>query len=207
MSAKTMPGVPDALRGVGRALLRHYPTGTEIHLAHQVLPAYFGPVVGRTVFGTGTQLSSAWGGNTGWLSPHEGGYGVAAELAGVNVWYWAKDRELVLRAFHRACRRTFMRRLLPWLAPPPVVLAPTLTRTVDAMSTPSQRTNSVIDTKRFLERLLNRRLEPDVPDAVRKYALALLRHYPFEMEIEMAHHALPALFGPVLKEDDRHDKG
>lgn len=207
MSVKAMPGVPDALRGVGRALLQHYPTGTEIHLAHQVLPDYFGPVVGGTGFGTGTKLSSVWGFNSGWLSPHEDGYGVSAVLEGVNVWYWAKDRELVQKAFHRACRRTFMRRFLRWLAPPPTVLAPTLTRTVDAMTTPSERTNSIMDTKRFLERLLNRRLEPDVPDAVRKYALALLRHYPFEMEIEMAHHALPAWFGPVMKENERHDEG
>jgi len=67
-----------------------------------------------------TELFSLWGFQSGWRS--EGGeirYQVSATLDGVSIWYRGPSIALVERAFSRACRRTFLRRYLTWLAPPP----------------------------------------------------------------------------------------
>ena len=65
-----------------------------------------------------TELFSVWGLQTGWRSQRGAGYDVTADLDGVDIWYQGKDVKTVERAFYRACRRTFLRRFLPWLAPP-----------------------------------------------------------------------------------------
>ena len=69
-----------------------------------------------------TELFSVWGFQTGWRSQHSDGYQVSATLEGLDVWYVAPDVETVERAFSRACRRTFFRRFLPWISPPPAEL-------------------------------------------------------------------------------------
>lgn len=71
------------------------------------------------------------------------------------------------------------------------------------MTLPYERTRAIIDTRIFLQRLTSTFLTPDLPDAVRTEAEALLRHYPFGSEIDLAHHALPEWFGPVQKRDYR----
>lgn len=144
-----------------------------------------------------TELFSLWGCQTGWRAQHGDGYGLSAELDGFDIWYWAKDNKTVEQAFHRACRRTFFRRFLPWLEPPSVVLPTTRTPTPDTMTVPSERTRAIIETRHFLEELVNKRLTPDVPEAIRNQARALLRHYPFGGEIHLAHRVLPEWFGPV----------
>lgn len=71
-------------------------------------------------FPMATELFSLWGLQTGWRS--EGGevrFQVSATLDGISIWYRAPTVALVEQAFFRACRRTFLRRYLPWLAPPP----------------------------------------------------------------------------------------
>ena len=65
------------------------------------------------------------------------------------------------------------------------------------MTLPYERTRAIIETRSFLEQLTNPRLTQEVPEPVRQQALALLRHYPFETEIDLAHIALPDWFGPV----------
>lgn len=142
-----------------------------------------------------TELVSLWGMQTGWRSQRGASYEVTADLDGVDIWY--QDILAVERAFYRACRRTFLKRYLPWLAPPPFVLQTPPTLTPDHMTIPSERTRAIIETRIFLEELISQRLTPDVPDAVRNQARALLRHYPFGSEIHLAHHALPEWFGPV----------
>jgi len=144
-----------------------------------------------------TELFSLWGFQTGWRSQHGDGYAVSADLDAVSIWYWHTDCEAVEKAFSLACRRTFFRRFLPCLAPPPVVLQTTPTVTPNLMTIPSERTRAIIETRSFLEELTSQRLTPDVPDAVRQQARALLRHYPFGTEIHLAHSALPEWFGPV----------
>ena len=148
-----------------------------------------------------TELFSLWGFQTGWRSQHGCGYAVSADLDATSIWYWHTDCEAVEKAFFRACRRTFLRRFLPWIAPPLVVLQTTLILTPDLLTVPSERTRAIIETRRFLEELISQRLTPDVPDAVRRQARALLRHYPFGSEIQLAHHALPEWFGPVQERE------
>ena len=192
--------IPGALQEEARALLRHYPCATEIHRAHHVLPQYFGPVMSRRdcSIDPGTELFSLWGFRAGWLIFHDDGFGISAELDSMDVWYWSKDEKTVRRAFSRACRRAFLRRILPWLAPPPVVLEATPESTTNGMSQPSERTRAVFDAKRLLERLFRKCSGAEVSeDALCEYARWLLRHYPRGFEFEMAHQALPQWFGPL----------
>lgn len=70
------------------------------------------------------------------------------------------------------------------------------------MTIPSERTRAIIRTRHFLEELINPGLTPDVPDAIRSQARALLRHYPLGGEIHLAHHVLPEWFGPVQTRQD-----
>lgn len=80
---------------------------------------------------------------------------------------------------------------------PGLLLQPNYRGEFSAMTIPSERTRAIIETKRFLEELINPRLTLDVSDAIRNQARALLRHYPFGWEIHRAHQALPEWFGPV----------
>ena len=149
-----------------------------------------------------TELFSIWGFQTGWLSKHGNGYAVSAELDGLDLWYWSTDYKGVQKAFSRACRRTFLRRFLPWLAPARSHLCSTPNYLSDTMTLPAERTRAIIKTKQFLERLLDPTQIPEVPDSVRATARGLLRHYPGIAELEIAHHALPEWFGPARKEVD-----
>lgn len=65
------------------------------------------------------------------------------------------------------------------------------------MTIPYERTRAVLETKAFLERLLNPRETPRVPRTVRAHAKWLLRHFPSYSDIELVHEALPDWFGPV----------
>ena len=149
-----------------------------------------------------TELFSIWGFQTGWLSKHGNGYAVSAELDGLDLWYWSTNYKGVQKAFSHACRRTFLRRFLPWIAPARAHLGTTPTYISDAMTLPAERTRAIIHTKQFLEQLLVHRLTPDVPDSVRTTAQGLLRHYPGIAELEIAHHALPEWFGPARTGED-----
>lgn len=70
-----------------------------------------------------TELFSIWGGFTGWRAQRGAGYDVTATLDGIVVHYCADDSRAVDRAFARACRRTVLRRVLPFLMPPPTTLS------------------------------------------------------------------------------------
>jgi hypothetical protein len=62
---------------------------------------------------------------------------------------------------------------------------------------PFERTRALIETKHFLQRLLDPKESPRVPRWVRGKARSLLRHYPTYADIELAHNALPEWYGPV----------
>ena len=66
-----------------------------------------------------TELFSVFSHQSVWRSQRGVGYQVTADLDCGSICYYADDCETVERAFYRACRRTFLRRYLPWLAPPP----------------------------------------------------------------------------------------
>lgn len=60
-----------------------------------------------------------------------------------------------------------------------------------------ERTRALVQTKEFLEAMLDPKQTPKVPRWMRGKAKALLQHYPGLGGIEMAHRALPEIFGPV----------
>lgn len=65
------------------------------------------------------ELFSLWGGQRGSLSQRKDGYQVNAVLGEQGIWYIGNDPLQLEREFYRACRRIFLRRLLPFLSPPP----------------------------------------------------------------------------------------
>ena len=65
------------------------------------------------------------------------------------------------------------------------------------MTIPYERTRAVLETRTFLQQLLDPAANPRVPGRVRESARSLLQHYPDYASIELAHKALPHLFGPV----------
>lgn len=70
------------------------------------------------------------------------------------------------------------------------------------MTIPSERTRALIHTYELLERLQDRGETPRVPGWLREHARALLRHYPDRSSIQLAHLALPHLFGPVPRQGE-----
>lgn len=65
------------------------------------------------------------------------------------------------------------------------------------MTIPYERTRALIETYELLKRLQDPQETPRVPGWLREEARTLLRHYPNYAAIEMAHKALPHLYGPV----------
>lgn len=61
------------------------------------------------------------------------------------------------------------------------------------MTLPYQRTNAVIDTRKFLSDLLDPKVTPRVPRWLRIDARWLLKHYPHEHEMKRPAEA----FGPI----------
>lgn len=62
------------------------------------------------------------------------------------------------------------------------------------MTTPHQRTRSVLQTRPFLARLAQ---DGDVPRAVQDEARRLLRHYPETWHLSRAHERVPDDWGSV----------
>lgn len=65
------------------------------------------------------------------------------------------------------------------------------------MTIPYERTRALIETRELLKRLQDPGETPRVPRWLRHEARLLLRHYPDYSSIELAHKAVPHLFGPV----------
>ncbi len=70
-----------------------------------------------------TEIFSLWGRQRGWLSLRNGKYQVSAVLDEHGIWYISTDPKRLERAFYSACRRMVLRRLLPFLTPPPARLS------------------------------------------------------------------------------------
>lgn len=66
-----------------------------------------------------------------------------------------------------------------------------------AMTIPFERTRGLVQTREFLTAMLDPKLTPRTPRWMRLKAKALLKHYPGLSEIEMAHKALPDVYGPA----------
>lgn len=65
------------------------------------------------------------------------------------------------------------------------------------MTVPFERTRALIQAKEFLTAMLDPKQTPRTPRWMRGKAKAMLKHYPGLSEIEMAHKALPDVYGPV----------
>lgn len=65
------------------------------------------------------------------------------------------------------------------------------------VTTPEERTRTLLQTKDFLVELMTSEHPSGVPDNVRQEARRLLRHYPGLMDLDLAHRALPMFFGEV----------
>lgn len=63
------------------------------------------------------------------------------------------------------------------------------------MTTPAERTQALLNMRLFLSELLDPRLTPRVPRAVRKRASWALKHYPLVAEIDMLAERSPHLLG------------
>ncbi len=70
------------------------------------------------------------------------------------------------------------------------------------MTTPEERSRTLVQTKEFLIELMSTEETPGIPDAIRREARRLLRHYPGLMELDLAHRALPMFFGEVRQPAD-----
>lgn len=69
-----------------------------------------------------TEIISLWGGLRGKISRRPDGFQVSADFGDWGIWYVGQDPYRLAQAFHRACRRIILRRLPPFLAPPPARL-------------------------------------------------------------------------------------
>jgi hypothetical protein len=65
------------------------------------------------------------------------------------------------------------------------------------VTTPFERTRAILETRRLLEMLLDPVRTPGVSTEVREYARKLLRHYPDNASVRLAHLALPNTFGTI----------
>jgi hypothetical protein len=63
------------------------------------------------------------------------------------------------------------------------------------MTTPTERTKSVLDTRDFLE-MLSDAAEVTIPGLVQSVATCLLRHYPLKIDLDITAAALPTVWAP-----------
>lgn len=63
------------------------------------------------------------------------------------------------------------------------------------MTTPEERTRSVVQAREFLQTLCSAVQTPGVPEAVRREAERLLRHYPVPGDFDFVAAALPMFWG------------
>lgn len=62
------------------------------------------------------------------------------------------------------------------------------------MTLPDERYRAVKYARDFLRSLLDPKLTPRVPRAIRRQALSVLRHYPGELDLERAAEKAPEVF-------------
>lgn len=70
-----------------------------------------------------TEIFSLWSTQSAQLSQRQGRYHVSAVVGNCGIWYVGSDPQQLEQAFNRACRRVVLRRLWPFLAPPPARLS------------------------------------------------------------------------------------
>lgn len=71
------------------------------------------------------------------------------------------------------------------------------------MTLPFERLKAVNNTREFLLDLINPSVTPRIPKEVREHARSLLKHYPWNIEMEMVCdiHKMGDNFQPIFSED------
>ena len=67
------------------------------------------------------------------------------------------------------------------------------------MTLPDERYRSLVQTKKFLEELLNSQKTPRVPKIIRQRAHGLLRHWPDNFHLEMMTETMPHHFAKQME--------
>ena len=67
------------------------------------------------------------------------------------------------------------------------------------MTLPDERTRAILYAREFLYDLLDPKKTPRVPRAVRQRAVSVLRHYPWDMDLEAVAKKCPNVFGKIEK--------
>lgn len=70
------------------------------------------------------------------------------------------------------------------------------------MTLPDERTRAVLQTRKFLRRLLNSKETPRVPKTIREEAHRLLKHYPGELDLDHAAKSAPKVFDKPKREKE-----
>jgi hypothetical protein len=71
------------------------------------------------------------------------------------------------------------------------------------MTLPDERSRAVKYARQFLVELLDPKATPRVPSEIRKRAHRVLRHFPHDLEIEMAAEQAPDVFGKETSRTSR----
>ncbi len=70
------------------------------------------------------------------------------------------------------------------------------------MTLPNERTRAVVYARDFLRALMDPKQTPKVPKEIRTRAYWVLRHFPWDTDLDESSRKLPGIWGP-LKENDR----
>lgn len=65
------------------------------------------------------------------------------------------------------------------------------------MTLPDERTRALLNVKHFLLDLLDPKKTPRVPKEIRRQARYLLKHYPYDWDIDQLYKKFPEVFGKV----------
>lgn len=74
------------------------------------------------------------------------------------------------------------------------------------MTIPEERMRALLNTRDFLEDLMDASKTPRVPAYIRKQARSCLKHFPYDFHLEMIPKAIPDLFGSELTRTKRKKK-
>lgn len=71
------------------------------------------------------------------------------------------------------------------------------------MTVPSERTRAVVETRHFLEKLAYGNMSNQPPERLKEYAEALLRHYPYNVDLHLASVYLPMFWASPSEGEKR----
>lgn len=70
------------------------------------------------------------------------------------------------------------------------------------MTIPKERTYSIQRTRDFLRSLLDPKLTPKIPKAIRSQASKCLRHFPMDLDLSVSARKLPEIWSEPERDDE-----